>query len=380
MSNKLYVNFVLFWPYFGYYSSSYYQFSIVALVFFLFLISEENYQAYAMIAGIMSTIMFSFGQLMHGIDLSSIREILRLTIWVLAFGIGYKYNVRLPFVYSLLIMGMIIFVSKYYHPSLPWLSSIWAVAPEFNDSYHYFRTITFGGMPATTAYVFVFMSVFGTLMYRRKQITGYSLIFGYLLVGILTFTTLSRLALIFLLMVNVLLLSLSRKDLLKVVAIFVLAILILYFFVNQDKIPIPERWYSIFTAIHRLETIPYVFNVLNEDALRLFPGCLFNRDCHFDGTIRSISTDGGLLYLMLNWGFPIISFAVLTFLSIACFYFSRGRYEFGIILILGLLFSLFDPLITDPKVSFLWFFTLGFTFAKANCATVTKNGVNLDYT
>lgn len=377
MLKTLPINVILFWPYFGFYSSSYYQYSIVGLLLYLFSISQKDYQTFAVIAGIYATISFVLGQFLYGIDLSAVREILRIMIWILAFGIGYKYSRHFPYLFSLVIMTAILFISKIFHPLLPWISAIWAIAPEFDDSYHYFRTITFGGMPATSGYVFSFVAVFGTLMYQRNKITGYKLILGYLLVSILTFTTLSRLTLIYFVLINISLLCLDRQILIRVFTISIITIFSIIILVDNAVLVVPERWSSSFTAQHRLGTIPYIFNVLNENPSRIFPGCLFNRDCHFDGTIRSISTDGGLLYLILNWGFPIISLLILTKLLLGTYFFLQGRYEFGLILFSGLIFSLFDPVMTDPKVSCLWFFLLGYTFANPKVHKVlTRHSVH----
>ena len=341
---------------------------MLILTIFLLLISGRTAFYYSVIASIFSIIIYCAGQIAYGVELSSIREILRIMIWISSFAFGYRYASKFPFLGMALLMAVSIYISKFYHPNMPWISAIYAVNPEFNDSYHYFRTIMFGGMPATSAYVFVMISSWGTLMYLKSEISATHLIIGYVVLLALIFSTLSRLPIILFIALNFSLLCIKPKSRWLLSVILITSIMAAYIAIKYFDLALPVRWtgggYS--TSYHRLESIPYMFNLLNDEIYRLFPGCLFHRGCHYDGTIRSVSTDGGLLYLLINWGLPLISVLSILIFSSVILSLSKYQLKYTIIIGLGLGISLIDPLGIDPKSAALWMITLGYTFSKAN--------------
>ena len=347
---------------------------MIILTIFLLLISGKKGFYYSIIASIFTIIIYCTGQIAYGVELSSIREILRIIIWISSFAFGYRYASKFPFLGIALLMAVSIYISKFYHPNMPWISAIYAVSPEFNDSYHYFRTIMFGGMPATSGYVFIMISSWGTLMYLKSEISAGHLIIGYVVLLALIFSTLSRLPLLLFLALNFSMLCIKPKSRWLLSVILITSILVAYIATKYFDLTMPARWsaggYS--TSSHRLESIPYMFNLLNDEIYRLFPGCLFHRGCHYDGTIRSISTDGGLLYLLINWGLPLISVLSILIFSSVIHSLSRHQLKYTIILGLGLTLSLLDPLGTDPKSAALWMITLGYTFSKANGKNIWK--------
>lgn len=359
---------IILWPSFGYYSSTYYQISIIILTVFLLLISGKTGLYYSIIASIFAIIVYCLGQIAYGVELNSIREVLRIIIWISSFVFGYRYTLKFPFLGIALLMAVTIYISKFYHPNMPWISAIYAVHPDFNDSYHFFRTIMFAGMPATSGYIFAMISTWGTLMYLKSEISAGHLIIGYVVLLVLIFSTLSRLPLVLFCALNFSLLCVKSKSRWLLSVILITSITVTYIFIKYFGLTLPSRWTGVgySTSSHRLETIPYVFNLLNDEIYRLFPGCLFHRGCHYDGTIRSISTDGGLLYLIINWGLPLISVLSILIFSSVIYSLSKNQLSYVIILVLGLTVTLVDPLGTDPKTAALWMITLGYTFSKAN--------------
>ena len=367
-----YLTLIVLWPYFGAYNEINYQISIIILTIFLLLISGKKGFYYSVLASIFGMIVFCAGQIAYGTELTSLREVLRIIIWVSSFAFGYRYASKFPFLTIAILMAISIYVSKIYHPNIPWIANTYGATPQMNDSYHNFRTIMFGGMPATSGYIFVIISSWGTLMYLKSKISSVHLVLGYSVLLALIISTLSRLPLILFFTLNVSLLCLKSKSrqflALTLVTFFSVGFIIIEYY----ALTTPDRWVSLSTASHRLSSVPYMFDLLNEENYRIFPGCLFHRGCHYDGSIRSISTDGGLLYLLINWGLPLISILGIFIFTSIFYSLLKLELKYTIILVLGLVISIFDPLATDPKSASLWMITLGYAFSKGKRKTDLK--------
>ena len=374
LKGTLFLSVVTLWPYFGYYGEIYFKISSLILTLFAFLfLDTKDFKINIQILFLL-IIIFIFGQLLYGIDLGSLREVLRILLLIIGFYIGVNKIEGVPFSFLVITISAIFFLSIALHPNVAFLSNIFASTPEFNHSYHYYRSIIPGGLPATSGYMLAIILIWGYINLKMQKISLPYFLLMQLLIVVMMFFTQSRLPLILAMTLIIFLpiiIGLRKLQALKLYIFYFAVFILLYSFnlislfdLNFDKIG------SLDTAQIRIENIFKTFALLNEEFYRVFPGCLFVRECHFTGDQFSITPDGGILYILMNWGVPL-TLIFLTFLLISSL---KGilKEKWSFVFLVGLfsVLSLFDPFFLDPKLGLLASVTLGYLYRKGSLINV----------
>jgi len=312
--------------------------------------------------------LFLLGQLIYGIDLLSVREAVRLSIIIIGGYYGYRHVNNLPFNGLAFLIFVLYFVSITFHPNVAIISNIFAATNEFNHSYHYYRSVIPGGLPATSGYIIAFILIWGMLELKKTQISVSMFLITSVVLLSLIFFTQSRLPLVFsfiILLAGPFALQLPLKVLGTIY--FSYAVLFMAGIYNIEHLFTslnfnPARWLSGDTADIRIENIYNSFDIVTQEMNRIFPGCLFVRECHYDGTWVSITPDGAFSYMIMNWGLLLVLMLVgLSFVFLG-YSIKHSNYMFILVYICLAIIGFLDPIFLDPKVAAIGMITMGYLF------------------
>ena len=364
-SGVLLLTFIVLWPYFGSYGEVYFRVSnALLLLTCLTFLDWPHLKKFAGFIFVLLSLAI-IGQIIYAIDLLAIRELNRIAFLIAGYYIGRNFVVAFPSFKLALFILIIHFFSIAFHPSVPFLSDYFAAAPTMDHSYHYFRSIIPGGMPAASGYIMSIMIIWSYINLRKGEINTPQFLLTMFAIFFLVVVTQSRLPLalsVFFAISLPLIVGLKIKKVIFGYFILIIVFIISYSLLSniQDTLAIDPRLYNFDTLQYRKNSLLGSFDIIGDEFFRIFPGCLFVRDCHFNGSWNSVTTDGAIPYVILNWGLPVtlLVFGYLYCLSVVHLYYLKLPMIF-VVTVFSIL-SFLDPIFLDPKIGLLLAITLGF--------------------
>jgi len=306
-----------------------------------------------------------FGQILYGVDLLAIRELHRIVLLIIGFYIGSNFVDAFPSFKLALFIFIIWYLSIIFHPSVPFISDYFSSTTQFNHSYHFFRSIIPGGMPAASGYILSLFIIWSFISFKSGEINSPQLALTILLVLTLVIATQSRLpiALSFLFIVTLPIIFRIKLDTFLLACFILPVLLISYFFLSNTydfSLYFDQRLMNTDSLQYRINSFIGALDILEEKFNRIFPGCLFVRDCHFNGSWNSVVTDGAVPYVLLNWGLPVtlLVFGYMYCLSFIHLY--HLRFSMFFVVTIYAILSFLDPIFLDPKIGLLLSITVGF--------------------